>query len=189
MNEDQIKRIKESHPKGTRIKLNHMDDPYHPIPDGTIGTVKRVDDAGQIHVKWDNGRSLALVPEADSFSIVDEKIAKKKISVLIIEPESHPRVEEIHNDFKTMQDIVGGQIEETGFGNDAILICNEEGKLMNLKANRSVDEDIIAGDDGGEELILLSDEHIKEITAGFYEIEEHTQEEICSKIGFKIYGF
>lgn len=95
----------------------------------------------------------------------------------------------------TMQDIVGGQIEETGFGNDAVLICNEEGKLMNLKANRSVDEDIIAGtffiagDDGGEELILLSDEHIKEITAGFYEIEEHTQEEICSKIGFKIYGF
>ena len=79
MNEDQIKRIKESHPKGTRIKLNHMDDPYHPIPDGTIGTVKRVDDASQIHVKWDNGRSLALVPEADCFSIVDEKIAKKRL--------------------------------------------------------------------------------------------------------------
>lgn len=103
MNEKQIKRIKELHPQGTRIKLEHMDDQLHPIPDGMLGTVDHVDDAGQIHMKWDNGRALAIVPEVDSFSIVDEDM----IRVLIIEPEKHPRIENIHNDLKTMQDIVG----------------------------------------------------------------------------------
>ena len=195
MNWNQIKRVKELYPKGTRIKLEHMDNPLHPILDGMLGTVDHVDDAGQIHMKWDNGRVLAIVPEVDSFSIVDEDISKDMIRVLIIEAENHPRIENIHNDLKKMQDIVGGQIEEIGFGEDAVLICNEEGKLMNLKANRSVSNDIIAGtffiagDDGGEELISLTDEQIKEITDRFYEIEEHTQEEMMSKIGFKIYGF
>lgn len=32
MNEKQIQRIKEQYPQGTRIELNHMDDPYHPVP-------------------------------------------------------------------------------------------------------------------------------------------------------------
>ncbi|WP_286154459.1 DUF3846 domain-containing protein [Thomasclavelia cocleata] len=195
LKDKEVIKIKEMYPKGTRIKLEHMDDPLHPILDGMLGTVDHVDDAGQIHMKWDNGRALAIVPEVDSFSIVDEDISKDMIRVLIIEAENHPRIENIHNDLKTMQDIVGGQIEEIGFGEDAVLICNEEGKLMNLKANRSVGNDIIAGtffiagDDGGEELISLTDEQIKEITDRFYEIEEHTQEEMMSKIGFKIYGF
>ncbi len=34
---------------------------------GLQGTVEIVDDIGQIHVKWDNGRNLALVPEEDGF--------------------------------------------------------------------------------------------------------------------------
>ena len=35
----------------------------NPIPDGTEGTVSGVDDAGQIHVDWDNGRRLAISTE------------------------------------------------------------------------------------------------------------------------------
>lgn len=65
---------------------------------------------------------------------------------------------------------------------------------MNLKANRSVGNDIIAGTffiagDDGKKLISLTDEQIKEMTDKFYEIEEHTQEEMMSKIGFKIHRF
>jgi hypothetical protein len=64
--------IKEMYPKGTRIELVHMDDPYAPVPSGTKGTVKFVDDMGQIHMKWDNGRTLALIPEVDEFKIIEE---------------------------------------------------------------------------------------------------------------------
>ena len=52
------------HP-GTRILLEYMEDKFA-VPDGTRGTVDHVDDAGQIHMRWDNGRTLALCPE-DSF--------------------------------------------------------------------------------------------------------------------------
>lgn len=53
----------------TRYKnsIIHMDDPYHPIPDGTRGTVKFVDDMGTVFPDWDNGRSLGVVYGEDSF--------------------------------------------------------------------------------------------------------------------------
>ena len=41
------------------------------VPTGTTGTVVYVDDMGQIGMKWDNGRGLALVPGVDSFSRID----------------------------------------------------------------------------------------------------------------------
>jgi hypothetical protein len=44
-----------------------MEDPYAPIEPGTQGTVEFVDDMGQIHMRWDNGRTLALVPSEDNF--------------------------------------------------------------------------------------------------------------------------
>ena len=37
---------------------------------GVCGTVVSVDDIGQLHVAWDNGSSLAINPEVDSFSLV-----------------------------------------------------------------------------------------------------------------------
>ena len=54
-------------PSGTRIILNSMNDPYAPVESGTRGTVRYVDDAGQVGVSWDNGRSLSLIPSVDSF--------------------------------------------------------------------------------------------------------------------------
>ena len=63
----QAKRYKELYPAGTRLCLINMDDPHAPVPAGTRGTVDLVDDIGQIHMTWDNGRTLALVPEVDSF--------------------------------------------------------------------------------------------------------------------------
>ena len=60
-------RYKEMYPKGTRIELISMEDPFAPIESGTQGTVEFVDDMGQIHMRWDNGRTLALIPDEDSF--------------------------------------------------------------------------------------------------------------------------
>lgn len=187
-NDKEIKRIKERYPKGTRIRLEHMNDPFHPVPDGMTGIVEHVDDAGQIHMKWDNGQSLAIVPEEDVFSVVN------KIKVVVVEPEKHPKVMEISNDLKTMQGIVDGDIQEVFLSDDAVLVCNEEGKILNLKANRSVGNDIIAGtffiagDDGGEELTSLDDEQVEKYMDQFNEIEHHTQEELQNTLWFKIYG-
>ena len=71
--------IKEQYPPGTRIRLNSMDDPYAPIKPGTEGEVDFVDDIGQLHMKWDNGRTLALVPGEDSFSILPPKLTTLKL--------------------------------------------------------------------------------------------------------------
>lgn len=64
---EQIIRLKERYPVGSRIVLQHMDDPYTKIPAGTKGTVTYVDDMGQIGVNWDNGSGLSLIPGIDSF--------------------------------------------------------------------------------------------------------------------------
>lgn len=65
------KNIKELRDKyvGKRIKLIWMGDP-HPVEPQTKGTVDHVDDMGQLHVKWDNGRTLALIPEEDIFILI-----------------------------------------------------------------------------------------------------------------------
>ena len=71
--------IKEQYPPGTRIRLNSMDDPYAPILPGTEGEVDFVDDIGTIHMKWDNGRSLALIPGEDSFTVLPPKLTTLKL--------------------------------------------------------------------------------------------------------------
>lgn len=59
--------MKDTYPPGTRLVMLSMDDPYAPIPSGMRGTVEHVDDAAQIHMRWDNGRTLAIIPEEDDF--------------------------------------------------------------------------------------------------------------------------
>lgn len=68
----QAERYREIYPPGTRVLLLGMDDPYTPVPSGTKGTVSYVDDQAQIHMKWDNGTSLALIPDAYTFRRLTE---------------------------------------------------------------------------------------------------------------------
>lgn len=66
MNVDEIKAM---YPQGTRIELIYMED-AQAVPSGTKGTVWHVDDMGTIHMKWDNGRTLGLIPSVDEFKII-----------------------------------------------------------------------------------------------------------------------
>ena len=49
MSRKEVERIKKMYPKGTRIQIERMNDPYHPIERGTKGTVDYVDDIGTLH--------------------------------------------------------------------------------------------------------------------------------------------
>lgn len=72
-NEAFVESIKKQYPAGSRIQLIEMADDPRPIPSGTKGTVRLVDDAAQIHVDWDNGRSLAVIPGTDSFHKIADR--------------------------------------------------------------------------------------------------------------------
>lgn len=58
---------------GDRVKLLKMNDPYDPVPPGSTGTVYSicsVPGIEQICVDWDNGRTLNLIPNVDSFTVI-----------------------------------------------------------------------------------------------------------------------
>ena len=59
--------------------------------------------------------------------------------VLVVKPEHRPEVREIEGSLKSMQEIVGGLIQPVyPFDDAVVLVCNDEGKLMNLPANRGL---------------------------------------------------
>ena len=65
------------------------------------------------------------------------------MQILVVEPERRPKVREIDGALKSMQGIVGGLIQPVyPFDDSVALVCNEEGKVMNLPLNRGLrDED------------------------------------------------
>ena len=64
--QQELEQLRQQYPKGTRLKLISMEDPQG-VPEGTVGEVELIDDIGQIHMKWENGSGLALIPEVDKF--------------------------------------------------------------------------------------------------------------------------
>lgn len=73
MNRQRIRLLQEQYPPGTRIQLDSMSDDPRPIPAGTKGTVRLVDDMGTLHCDFDNGRHLGICPEVDSFHMITEQ--------------------------------------------------------------------------------------------------------------------
>lgn len=69
-NKEHIEQLRKMYPAGTKIQLISMRDEKYPVLPRTIGEVTHIDDMGSIHMKWENGSSLAIIPEADSFKVV-----------------------------------------------------------------------------------------------------------------------
>ncbi len=66
-----VMRLKNMYPKGTRVELISMNDPYsHPKP-GEKGTVTMVDDIGTVFVNWESGSSLGVVYGEDFIRKLD----------------------------------------------------------------------------------------------------------------------
>ena len=107
--------------------------------------------------------------------------------VILVEPNTPPRIVEIENTLKTLQNTVGGYIEVISMDHidsNLILICNEEGKLIGLDGNRRVGRDIIVGvfyvmsEDREGNRISLSEKKIQYYQKLFWEPQTFDREEI-----------
>ena len=57
---------------GDRIELEFTDDPYTKLKTGSQGTVLFIDYIKTVHIKWDEGSNLGLIPKVDRFHIIKE---------------------------------------------------------------------------------------------------------------------
>lgn len=104
------------------------------------------------------------------------------ITILKVEPGKFPEIKEIKDEIRDLQNEVGGSIEVVypWPRSSVCLICNDEGKLLDLPPNRLLPEiwDVIAGPfflagyyhgpDGGE-LCSLTPEQLIKFEARFHE--------------------
>ena len=58
---DTIIRLRKQYPKGCRVELIRMNDPYATLKAGDLGTVEFIDDIGTIFCSWDSGSTLGVV--------------------------------------------------------------------------------------------------------------------------------
>lgn len=123
-------------------------------------------------------------------------MTNETIKVVMIEPNKPAYVTEIGNDLESLQKAVGGGlIEPIGFLHDpdAIMVGNEEAKLIGMEGNRRFIEGIVAGPfficgDDGEDFCSLSDEKCEEYLRVFAEPHTITQDEVEQDMCIKILG-
>lgn len=61
---------------GQRVRLIGTSDPYTRLRPGEEGTVAFIDDAGTVHINWDSGSQLGLIPGEDDWETLSPQAAK-----------------------------------------------------------------------------------------------------------------
>ncbi len=56
-----VLQLRKTCPRGTRVELVRMNDPYSTLKPGDQGTVDFIDDTGTIFCSWDSGSTLGIV--------------------------------------------------------------------------------------------------------------------------------
>ncbi len=122
-------------------------------------------------------------------------IPEGSMRALYVEPGKAPFETEIPNCLEAEQQAVKGLIDLVYLDCGAILICNDEGKLIGMEGNRVLDNgSIIAGPflvvgDAGENFCSLTDEQAAYYMQRFQEPEDITQEEVEADTGFYFISF
>ena len=114
------------------------------------------------------------------------------IKVLMVKPMEHPKVVTIPNNITTFNHLVS---LDNYYTCDAEILLiesyigilrNSEGSLLNLKGNRKVNDEIIAGtffvvgfDEHGF-ISSLTDDNIQKFSERFWEIEEYNDKEVSN---------
>ena len=124
---------------------------------------------------------------------------QKEITVLKVEPNKHPVITTIKNDLDSLQKAVSigadyqGLIEIFPLDDDALVLCNEEGKLIGLEGNRRIGDDIITGvfyvvgEDGHGNLASLSEDLLQAYQRRFWEPEYYTRADVEQALFMRIF--
>ena len=95
-----------------------------------------------------------------------EAVKPDTMTVLLVQPNAYPKVIQIGSALEDLQHAVDGDIEAVYPFEDSVgVICNEEGKLRGLPANRAL------RDEGG---------HIYDVIAGSFLVVGLGEEDFCS---------
>ncbi len=62
-----VERLRRQYPRGTRIEITRLQDPYSRLAAGSRGTVEFVDDAGSLFCVFDNGEHIGLLYGIDGY--------------------------------------------------------------------------------------------------------------------------
>ena len=76
-----VEALRKRYKKGTKIRMLAMKSLVLPIAEGTLGEVDYVDDAGEVHAKWEDGRVASFIPGEDIVEIVPKKTRQEIVTV------------------------------------------------------------------------------------------------------------
>lgn len=128
----------------------------------------------------------------------DESKAHKPDNLMLIvyvEPHKAPYTAEIENSLAAEQKAVGGLIDLVYNNDGTLIVCNDEGKLIGMDGNRHIGDgsSIIAGPffvvgDDGENFRSLTESEVVKYMDRFKEIEDISQDEVESDMGFTFFS-
>lgn len=123
---------------------------------------------------------------------------ESRIKVLKIAPHQHPEITYLDNNLRSLQQAVSigadytGLIEIISLDANTCVLCNEEGKLIGLEANRRLGNDVlcgvfyITGQNKSGDLTSLSENAIQFYTKLFFEPEDIDADEVSMMVIFEI---
>lgn len=93
----------------------------------------------------DEGEEYTQERKSDEENLINLPVPRGKMRVLYKKVGESPVVKIINASLEAKQELVGGLIEVVQY-EDVLIICNEEGKILNMPPNVIFDYDYIAGD-------------------------------------------
>lgn len=126
-------------------------------------------------------------------------MASEMMKVVMVEPNKPAYITEIEHSLKGMKEAVGGLIEPICYLDEprAVMVGNEEAKLIGMEGNRRFGDRIVAGPfficgekmtEDGMDFCSLSDELCEKYVQKFAVPESISQDEVEQDMGITLIG-